>query len=209
ANRSGPRPGRTNQSNGGEQRRQHDFHFVESEGHPEAHPVPAAEWKPFVTGILPLEKPLRPELLRLRIQVRPAVHQVIARRQQNSGGIFATADGVWRLSLPNNKWQDCADAQRFADRCVEIIQLTQLLDSRQIAPADSAQLVADALHGVSVRDDLFERPAERECRRFMTGDEHGDDGIANFLVAQRLAIFMSRGEQIYYHAVASRRGLLA
>src|SRR6266849_1389841 len=80
-----------------ENRPQDDLQLLHRERRTQTGAVAAAEGKPFVVAVFALQKSLRAESFRLRIQVRPLMHKVIAWAQKNARGIGSASREEWRF----------------------------------------------------------------------------------------------------------------
>ena len=79
-----------------------------------------------------LQESVRAELLRVGVQVFPAMDEVIARAQHDARRILAPAGGEVLLGHANDERHDRANPQTLANRGIEVFQLAQLIVRRVV-----------------------------------------------------------------------------
>jgi hypothetical protein len=107
--------------------------LIQREAGAEAGAISAAEGEPFVAGEAAFEEALGAEGERIGIKIFAAVDEVIARAERDAGGIFASAGDERLFGDAHDEREDRAQAQRFAEGCVEVRQGVELIGARRRA----------------------------------------------------------------------------
>ncbi len=104
--------------------------------------------------------------------------------------------------LPHDERHDRTSTQALSDRGVEVLERWELLGVGRPTASDALQLIGEPVDDLGARQNIGQRPRERQGGRVVARDQDRDECVAHFVLVERRAVIVRRREQIVEHVFA-------